>query len=54
MLVAERIYSAIDGLEVKRSETSQKLRRVSVSHRWVATRSSAGTHTVSVLTQMIC
>ena len=37
----------IDGLEVKRRETSQKLRLVSLNHRWAATRSSADTHTAT-------
>lgn len=46
--------AAIDGLEVKRSETAQKLRRVSVSYRWVVTRSS-GTHSVGIHTEsLIC
>ena len=37
----------IEGLEVKRRETFQKLRLVSLNHRWAATRSSANTHTAT-------
>ena len=44
----------IVGFEVKRRETAQKIRRVSLSQLWVVTPSSAGNQTWFVLTQLIC
>ena len=39
----------IDGLEVKRRETAEKLRRVLLSRRWAVTPSSAGnSHNVGI------
>ena len=53
--VIRQIYLLqIDGFEVKRRATAQKIRCVSLSQLLVVTPSRAGNHTGLVLTQLIC